>query len=109
MVRDLIFVWLIPVLAWLVTQRSTVYGFSLALIVLVLVWLGIRERGGWTAFLFPGVVAGLMPALHVHAYGTVVALAAFWAGFHWRQEGLAYFIPALALAVPVLVLLWPPA
>src|SRR5712692_393229 len=106
--RDLNFQWLNPVLAYLVPQRSTVFGFSLALIVLVLVWLAVRERGGWTAFLFPGVVAGLMPAFHVHAYGTVVALAAFWAVFNWRKEWLAYFIPALALAIPVLVWMWPP-
>jgi len=106
--RDLNFQWLNPVLAYLVPQRSTLFGFSLALIVLVLVWLAIRERGGWTAFLFPGVVAGLMPAFHVHAYGTVVALVAFWAAFNRRREWLAYFVPALALAIPVLVWMWPP-
>jgi hypothetical protein len=106
--RDLNFQWLNPVLAYLVPQRSTLFGFSLALIVLALVWLAVRERAGWTAFLFPGVVAGLMPAFHVHAYGTVVALAAFWAVFNRRKEWLAYFIPALALAIPVLVWMWPP-
>src|SRR3989441_9213055 len=106
--RDLNFQWLNPVLAYLVPQRSTLFGFSLALIVLLVVWLAVRERRGWQAFLFPGVVAGLMPAFHVHAYGTVVALAAFWAAFHWRREWLAYFIPALALAIPVLIWMWPP-
>src|SRR5438445_286129 len=106
--RDLNFQWLNPVLAYLVPQRSTLFGFSLALIVPVVVWLAVRERRGWQAFLFPGVVAGLMPAFHVHAYGTVVALAAFWAAFHWRREWLAYFIPALALAIPVLIWMWPP-
>ena len=106
--RDLNFQWLNPVLAYLVPQRSTLFGFSLALIVLLLVWLGVRERRGWQAFLFAGVVAGLMPAFHVHAYGTVVALAAFWAVFNWRREWFAYFIPALALGIPVLLWMWPP-
>jgi len=106
--RDLNFQWLNPVLAYLVPQRSTLFGFSLALIVLLLVWLAVREHRGWWAFLFPGVVAGLMPAFHVHAYGTVVALAAFWAVFNWRREWLAYFIPALALGIPVLLWMWPP-
>ncbi len=106
--RDLNFQWLNPVLAYLVPQRSTLFGFSLALIVLLLVWLAVREHRGWRAFLFPGVVAGLMPAFHVHAYGTVVALAAFWAVFNWRREWLAYFIPALVLGIPVLLWMWPP-
>src|SRR3989442_11915242 len=29
-------------------------------------------------YVFAGVVAGLTPIAHLHAYGTVVALAAFW-------------------------------
>jgi hypothetical protein len=107
--RDLNFQWLNPVLAYLVPQRSTLFGFSLALIVLLLVWLAVRERHGWKAFLFAGVVAGLMPVFHVHAYGTVVALAAFWAVFNRRKEWVAFFVPALVLAIPVLAWMWPPA
>src|SRR5712691_6438150 len=107
--RDLNFQWLNPVLAYLVPQRSTLFGFSLALIVLVLLWLAVRERHDWKALLFAGIVAGLMPAFHVHAYGTVVALAAFWAAFNWRRQWAAFFIPALVLAIPVLAWMWPPA
>ncbi len=107
--RDLNFQWLNPVLAYLVPQRSTLFGFSLALIVLLLVWLAVRERHDWKTFLFAGAVAGLMPAFHVHAFGTVVALAAFWAAFNRRREWIAFFVPALLLAIPVLVWMWPPA
>ena len=107
--RDLNFQWLNPVLAYLVPQRSTLFGFSLALIVLLLVWLAVRERSGWRAFLFAGMVAGLMPAFHVHAYGTVVVLAASWAVFNWRREWAAFFVPALVLAIPVLAWMWPQA
>jgi hypothetical protein len=107
--RDLNFQWLNPVLAYLVPQRSTLFGFSLALIVLVLVWLAVRERLGWRAFLFAGVVAGAMPVYHVHAYGTVVALSVFWALFNWRREWLAFFIPALAIGVPLIIWMLPPA
>ncbi len=87
--RSLNFQWLNPVLAYLVPQRSTLFGFSLALIVVLLVWLAVRERHDWKAFMFAGVVAGLMPAFHVHAYGTVVALAAFWAVFNLRRAWLS--------------------
>ena len=107
--RALNYQWLNPVLAYLVPQRSTLFGFSLALIVLVLVWLAVRERLGWRTFLFAGIVAGAMPLFHVHAYGTVVALSVFWAAFNWRREWLAYLIPALVIGVPVIAWLLPPS
>ncbi len=107
--RDLNFQWLNPVLAYLVPQRSTLFGFSLALIDLVLIWMAVAGSARWRPFLFAGVVAGLMPVFHVHAYGTVVALSAFWALFAWRREWLAFFVPALVVGVPILAWMWPPA
>jgi hypothetical protein len=107
--RDLNFQWLNPVLAYLVPQRSTLFGFSLALILLVILWLAARGGSGWQPFLFAGVVAGGLPIFHVHAYGTVVALSAFWALFARRIQWLGFFIPALAIGVPILVWMWPPA
>lgn len=107
--RVLNYQWLNPVLAYLVPQRTTLFGFSLALIVLLLLWLAVRELLGWRVFLFAGVVAGLTPAFHVHAYGTIVALSVFWAAFNRRREWIAFFVPALVLGLPVLAWLWPPA
>jgi hypothetical protein len=100
--------WLNPVLAYLIPQRSTLFGFSLALIVLVVIWVALREKLGWRPFLFAGLVAAVMPIFHVHAYGTVVALAAFWALFNRRVEWIAYFVPALLIGVPILAWMWPP-
>jgi hypothetical protein len=57
---------------------------------------------------FSGVVAGLMPVYHVHAYGTVVALAFFWALMNRRREWIAYFLPALVIGIPILVWMLPP-
>ena len=107
--RELNFQWLNPVLAYLVPQRTTLFGFSLALIVLLLLWIATRERLRWPAYLFAGVVAGLMPAFHVHAWGTVVALSGFWFAFNRRREWAAFFVPAVAMALPVLVWMWPQA
>ena len=106
--RDLNYQWLNPVLAYLVPQRTTLFGFSLALIVLLVLWVATRERLGWPAYLFAGIVAGLTPAFHVHAYGTIVALSAFWAVRHRRREWVQFFVPALVLGLPVLAWLWPP-
>jgi hypothetical protein len=107
--RTLSFEWLNPVLAYLVPQRSTLFGFSLALIVLVVIWLALREKVGWPPFLFAGVVTGLLPVFHVHAFGTVVALSFFWMLFQRRRQWWWFFVPALAIGVPILAWMWPPA
>jgi hypothetical protein len=107
--RDLNFQWLNPVLAYLVPQRSTLFGFSLALIALVILWVAARDDFGWQPFIFAGIVTGLTPVFHVHAYGTVVALSLFWALFSRRIQWLGFFIPALVIGIPILVWMWPPA
>jgi hypothetical protein len=107
--RDLNFQWLNPVLAYLVPQRSTLFGFSLTLILLVILWLAARGGSGWRPFVFAGVVAGVMPVYHVHAYGTVVALSFFWALLTRRIQWLGFFIPAVVIGLPILLWMWPPA
>jgi hypothetical protein len=107
--RDLNYQWLNPVLAYLVPQRSTLFGFSLALIVLVLLWTALRDHAGWRPFVFAGLIAGVMPVFHVHAYGTAVALAAFWAIFARRRQWLGFFVPAIVIGAPILAWLWPAA
>lgn len=99
--NDLNLHWLNPVLAWMLPQRSVLFGFSLALLVMALLWVALRENGGWGSFAALGVVAGLTPLAHLHGYGTIVALAAFWAVLSPRRHWFAFFVPALALGVPV--------
>jgi len=106
--RDVNLQWLNPVLAYLVPQRSTLFGFSLALILLVVLWMAVRERLGWQPFLFAGLVTGILPVFHVHAWGTVVALPFFWALFDRRREWGFFFAPALAIGLPILLWMWPP-
>jgi hypothetical protein len=101
-IPDKNYVWLNPVLAWMLPQRSVLFGFSLALLTMALLWHASRlEHRAWAPFTFAGTVAGLTPLCHLHAYGTVVALAGFWALFTPRREWVAYFAPALALGLPV--------
>jgi len=106
--RDVSLQWLNPVLAYLVPQRSTLFGFSLVLMLLVVIWIALRQESGWRPFVFAGVVAGMLPLFHVHAYGTVVALSAFWALFNLRREWLGFFITALVIGVPVVLWMLPP-
>ena len=106
---DLNYQWLNPVLANLLPQRSTLFGFSFALIALALLYSARQAPpGSWAPFLAIGVLTGIAPAFHVHAYGTVVALAAFWAVLNRRREWMAFFGPALVLGVPALAWMWPP-
>ncbi|MDQ6918156.1 MAG: hypothetical protein M3Z98_02235 [Candidatus Dormibacteraeota bacterium] len=100
------YVWLTPLIASMLPQRSTLFGFAIVLIVLALLFTAV-ERPGWTTFLFAGVLTGLAPAFHVHGYGTCVALGAFWFVLHRRRQWLAFFVPALVLGIPVVLLLLP--
>jgi len=50
-----------------------------------------------------------MPAFHVHAYGTVVALSFFWMLFHRRAQWWWFFVPALVIGVPILLWILPAA
>jgi hypothetical protein len=101
------FQWLDPVLAYLLPQRTTLFGFSIALIVIALLWLA-RDRSEWTPFVALGVVAGVTPWFHVPAYGTVVALPLFWALWQRRPQWLGYLVPAIVLGLPGVLWMWPP-
>jgi hypothetical protein len=97
--------WLNPVLAWMLPQRSVLFGFSLALLTLALLWTALHqvESPGWAPFVFAGVIAGLTPIAHLHAYGTVVALAVFWTLFTPRRHWAGFFVPALVLGLPMVL------
>lgn len=99
--------WLNPVLAYLLPQRSVLFGLTVALIVAGLLF-GARGRAGWGPFLFAGVLAGATPAFHIHGYGTAVALPAFWAVLDRRRQWLGFFAPALLLGVPAVLWLVQP-
>ncbi len=89
-----------PLLAYLLPQRSVLFGLEVAMMVAALLWLAHKENAGWAAYAAVGVLTGLTPVFHVHGYGTAVALPAIWALIERRREWLAFFVPALVLGVP---------
>jgi hypothetical protein len=102
--------WLNPVLAYLLPQRSILFGLTVPLIVLTTLWRAVREpETSWRPFLAAGVVIGLMPLFHVHGYATTVVLAAVWALFIRQRRWVTFFAPALVLGLPTLAWMWPPA
>jgi hypothetical protein len=114
------FQWLNPVLAYLVPQRTTLFGFSLGLLVVALLWYG-RGRADLRETFLAGILLGLMPLLHAATYfdllllaGGVAAIDLGFAVFGKEspertiKRWLAFFAPALVLGVPQLLLILPP-
>src|SRR5207249_6544270 len=75
--RDVNLQWLNPVLAYLVPQRSTLFGFSLALILFVVLWIAVRNRLGWRPFIFAGVVAGDRKSTRLNSSHVSISYAVF--------------------------------
>lgn len=88
------------------TQRSLLFGAPLALIVFDLLWRATSAReaeGRRRRLLLAGLATGLLPLVHAHALAVVLAVAFCLAPLHRPLGGwLAFFGPALALAVPQL-------
>ena len=114
------FQWLNPVLAYLVPQRTTLFGFSLGLLALSLLWYG-RARNDRRETLLAGMVLGLMPLLHTATYFDLMLLTAGLAAIDLSvaffghestdvvvKRWLVFFTPAVALGVPQLLLILPP-
>jgi hypothetical protein len=115
------FQWLNPVLAYLVPQRTTLFGFSLGLVVISLLWYG-RSRRQLRETILAGILLGMMPLLHTATYFDLLVLAGGLALIDlgvalFGSENLgtaitrwiAFFAPALLLGGPQLLLILPPA
>jgi hypothetical protein len=123
--RSVGFQWLNPVLAYLVPQRATLFGFALGLIVVSLAWYA-RSTGSRREFVIGGLLLGLMPLLHASSY---FDLAVFFTGLAaidvlvtpYRARGdltatagvltnWAWFlVPAALVGAPQVLLILPPA
>ncbi len=77
--RTVGFQWLNPVLAYLVPQRTTLFGFSLGLLVVSLLWYG-RSRRQLRETILAGIVLGTMPLLHAATYFDLLLLASIGSG-----------------------------
>ena len=102
--------WLTPILAYLIPQRTTLFGWSLGLLVLSLLW------HAWTTrttrdLLLAGLVLGLMPLFHANTYVDLLVIGGGLAllSLSWWRSWFHYFVPALALGIPQLLMILPPA
>ena len=120
--RSVGFQWLNPVLAWLVPQRATLFGFGLGLIVVSLAWYA-RSLHSRRDYLIGGVLLGLMPLLHASSYfdlalffAGLAALDIAWAAARDIRGALSplvdwafFLVPAAVIGAPQVLLILPPA
>jgi hypothetical protein len=95
----------------LLSQRTTLFGLALGLIVLTLFALAWRETEqssagnkwtGWRVLFFAGLIAGLLPGFHPHSFGAVGIVSAFLFILRPRRVWLVFWAPAILLAAPYL-------
>ena len=93
----------------LIPQKSMLYGMPIAIIVLTaiaVVWKRWSDekperKGNGAEVLFPaGVIAGLLPLFHFHAYAVVIFVSSILFLIRPRRVWLAFWIPAVLIALP---------
>jgi hypothetical protein len=105
--RDLNY-WVInPVISFLYPQRPALFGMSIFLVVIALLWMA-KKSDSWAPFFFCGVLVGLTPLFQIHAYGTAVMIGVCWALLSQNRRSLAFIVPALVLGLPQVISILPP-
>jgi hypothetical protein len=91
-------------------QRSTLFGFSAALIVFTVfavVWQASEndkaKREEVKLLIFAGGLTGLLPLFHAHSYLGIGIVSVFLFLLRPRRQWLAFWIPAVLLALPYLL------
>jgi len=101
--------WTNLITSGLIPQRSLLYGMPLAIIVLTVLavvwkkWSDKRPATQWNDadLLFPaGIVAGLLPLFHFHAYAVVLVIAFGLMLIRPRLAWLTFFAPAILIGLP---------
>ena len=123
--RSVGYQWLNPILAYLVPQRATLFGFALGMIVVSLAWYA-RSTGSRREFVLGGLLLGLMPLLHASSYFDLalfftglaaldVAVSLFWTPVNGRRtmtllaNWACFLVPAAVIGTPQILLILPPA
>jgi hypothetical protein len=97
----------------LLPQRSSLFGYAVALMVFTLfavVWRQFfidknqTDRwDGWRLLFIAGVLTGLLPLFHAHVYLGLGLISGFLFLLRPRRQWLAFWIPAVLLAAPYLI------
>jgi hypothetical protein len=106
---DLGYWWRNPIIAYLVPQRTALFGWMLALVVLALLWHAWKTESR-REFLLAGILVGLMPIFHANTYVDLMIISGGLLLLSWRRwkQWVPFFIPATVIGGPLLLMLLPP-
>ncbi len=93
--------WYTPLFAWWVPQRTLMEGFDtvLAVLLLLAVALGAARVPGWDLAL-AGVLAGMLPVIHVQSLFALAIICIGLALMRWRPAWLVFAGAAVLVALP---------
>ena len=92
----------------LLPQRTSLFGIPLALMIFTLFALSWREsstpaaKANWRLLFGAGLLAGLLPFFHTHSYGAVGLVSGILFLMRPHRVWLAFWLPAVLLALPQL-------
>ena len=105
-IGDLGYRWINTTTSLLVPQRPFLFGFPMSIMVLTLLWRGIKEpKKGY--FLMAGVIAGTLPYFHTPCYLSLGIISGVLLLLFPSIKWLWFFIPAGCLALPQAYYLMP--
>ncbi|HYA00934.1 MAG TPA: hypothetical protein VEK76_11365 [Candidatus Binatia bacterium] len=103
--------WYTPLFAWWLPQRTLLEGFDVVLAVLVLLAAALggfgRQRASpgrpgiaWWDVAVAGLLAGLLPVIHVQSLFALAIVCAGLAALSWRRIWLVFGLVAFVVAAP---------
>ena len=98
-IGDLAYRWINTTSSLLVPQRPFLFGFPMSILVLAMLWVGIK-RGSKGYYALAGVVAGMLPLFHAHSYFSLGIISAVLFLLFPSVRWLWFFIPAGVLSLP---------
>ena len=105
-IGDLGYRWINTTTSLLVPQRPFLFGFPTSIMVLTMLWVGIKRQSRGL-FTLAGVIAGTLPFFHVHSYISLGIISAVLFLLFPSLRWLWFFIPAGVLSLPQIFYLMP--
>jgi hypothetical protein len=101
--------WRNPIIAYLVPQRTALFGWMLGLTVLALLWHSWKRQSR-REMLLAGSIVGVLPLFQVNTFIDLMILSGglFLLSLHRWRDWAHYFVPATLLGVPIVLMLLPP-
>jgi len=105
-IGDLGYRWINTTTSLLVPQRPFLFGFPMSILVLTMLWVGMK-RGSKGHYALAGVLAGMLPLFHAHSYFCLGIMSAVLFLLFPSVRWLWFFIPAGVLSLPQALYLMP--